>query len=150
MMAVVSAFAVSADWGYGLLVNTRDGNVVEFAFEYSPTATFEGNEMVITDDYNVESIRFDMADISNLTIKKPGSKIESVATGQAIKVAVGKDAVAVEGLAAGTTVRVHDAAGSIVATATAGADGRATVATDGLGKGVYVVSMAGNSFKFIR
>lgn len=150
MMAVVSAFAVSADWGYGLLVNTRDGNVVEFAFEYSPTATFEGNEMVITDDYNVESIRFDMADISNLTIKKPGSKIESVATGQVIKVAVGKEAVAVEGLAAGTTVRVHDAAGAIVATATAGADGRATVATDGLGKGVYVVSMAGNSFKFIR
>lgn len=151
MMAVASASAVYAqEWGYGLLVNTRDGNVIEFAFEYCPIATFEGSEMVITDDYNVESIRFNMADINNLTIQKPGSKIESVTSGPVVKVAVSRDAVTVEGLKAGVAVRVHDAAGAIVATATAGADGRATIATDGLGKGVYVASMAGNSFKFIR
>lgn len=151
-MAVSIAFgAFSQDASdYSLLVNMMDGNVVEYEFENCPVATFEGDELVITDDLNEGSLRCNMADIANLTIKKPTVAVSEIEAASHLRIAVSKQAVSVAGLAEGAEVAVFDMSGVKVASAEAGADGVATVAVEQLGAGVFLVSMPGNSFKFVR
>lgn len=151
MMAVAAVFGAAAQSSsdYALQVNTRGGGVVEYAFEYTPEITFDGDEVVIIDEDMAEGMRFNMADILNLTIKKP-----SVGVADAVKadmtIAVTKETLSVNGLAEGAVVAVYNMSGALVASATAGNDGAVAIAVDGLGKGVFVATMPGNSFKFIR
>ncbi len=151
MMAVASVFAASAENGdgYSLLINTGDGNVVEYEFQYYPVATFDGDEMVITDEWSAESMRYNIADIVNMTIKKPATGVAEVSNNH-LKVAVTKDNIRVTGLAEGASIAIYNMAGSMVASATAGKDGSVNIAVNGLGTGVFVATMPGNSFKFIR
>ena len=151
MMAMASVFGLSAQdsSGYNLLVNTANGNVVKYAFEYCPTATFDGDEIVIIDEDHAEGMRYNMADIVNLTIGKPGTGIDKVMAAN-LSIAVTKTALAVEGLAEGGVVSIYSVSGAQVAKGVAGADGKVVIAIDGLGSGVFVASMPGNSFKFIR
>lgn len=154
ILAVVSAFSASAEdiKDYFLLVNTNDGNAVEFAFEYYPVATIEGDELVIKDDLHAESIRYNISDVKNLTLKgvpRPDS-IDDVTGGQLVKVSVTKQSVSISGLEEGATVNIYDISGKLVASAAAGADGSVVIAVDGLGSGIFVASMPGNTFKFIR
>lgn len=151
MMAVASVFAASAENGdgYSLLINTGDGNVVEYEFQYYPVATFDGDEMVITDEWSAESMRYNIADIVNMTIKKPATGVAEVNNNH-LKVAVTKDNIRVTGLAEGASIAIYNMAGSMVASATAGKDGSVNIAVNGLGTGVFVATMPGNSFKFIR
>lgn len=152
IMAVASAFAASAqDTGeYFLVVNTNDGTVVKFAFEDCPTATFEGEEMVITNEFQEESIRFNMSDIESLKVEGNNTSVDNIADGQLLTVAVTRQSVSVSGLKEGATVNIYDLSGRIVASATAGSDGSVVIAVDGIGTGVFVASMPGNTFKFIR
>lgn len=152
ILAVVAAFTASAqdNKDYYLLVNTNDGNTVEFAFDYYPVATFEGDEMVITDEQHAESIRYDMGDIANLQITGKSNAVDNIADGQLLKVSVTKQNVSISGLEEGAAVNIHDMSGKLVASATAGSDGAVVIAVDGLGSGVFVASMPGNTFKFIR
>ncbi|MCM1006046.1 MAG: hypothetical protein NC548_57830 [Lachnospiraceae bacterium] len=149
--AIALAFTASAaDYDYTLLVNTKEGNVVEFEFKYYPVATFEGDEVVITDDHNLEAMRYDMADIANFTFKKTVSGIDEVTPDSAVKVRITKEYMKVSGLKAGAVVNIHDIAGAKVAGGTADADGNVHIALEGLGSGVFVASMPGTTFKFIR
>ncbi|MBD5355764.1 MAG: hypothetical protein HDR88_02005 [Bacteroides sp.] len=148
IMALASAFTVSA-YDYSLLVNTKDGNVVEYQFEFNPVATFDGDEMIIVDDYTGVDTRFNMADIINLTIKKPDSAVGKIETPH-LTIGVTKDHLSVSGLDKGSCVNIYNLSGATVASAVAGEDGTVNIAVDGLGSGVFVASMPGNSFKFIR
>lgn len=150
-MAVVAAFAASAqsDEGYSLLINTNDGSVVEYEFQYYPVATFDGDEMVITDEWSAESMRYNIDDIVNMTIKKPVVKVTEISDAH-LKVAVTKDTLRVSGLSEGASVTIFNLSGSIVASAVAGKDGSVNITVNGLGSGVFVATMPGNSFKFIR
>lgn len=151
MMAVAAVFAASAenDNGYSLLVNTNNGNVVEYEFEYCPVATFDGDEVVISDELHAESMRYDMADIVSFTIKKPTVGVSEISEAN-LKVAVTKDTLSVSGLAQGAPVNVYNLAGAMVASAVAGNDGSVRIDVSRLGAGVFVATMPGNSFKFIR
>lgn len=150
IVAVASAFTLSAqDSGYAVQVNTIDGNVIEYAFEFSPTATFDGDEIVIIDEDHADYMRYNMADIANITIKKPGSGIADVEKA-GLMISVTKEALTVSGLAEGAAVGIYNMSGAQVACGVANAEGRVVVAIDALGSGVFVASMPGNSFKFIR
>ena len=148
-MAVAAVFGAAASEGYSLLVNTKDGNIVKYAFEYTPEVTFDGDEMVVIDEDLAEGMRFNMADILNLTIEKP-----TVGVGSAVKadltIAVTKSTLTVAGLKEGAAVGIYNMSGVQVASAAADNDGNVVIAIDGLGKGVYFATMPGNSFKFIR
>lgn len=152
VMAVAMAFGAMAQGAsdYSLLVNMMDGNVVEYEFEYCPVATFEGDELIITDDLSDSSLRCNMADIVNLTIKLPSVAVSEIDAASHIKIAVSKQTVTVNGIAENMAVAVFDMSGMKVAEAKAGADGVAVVPVAQLGKGVFLVSMPGNSFKFVR
>lgn len=149
-LAVASSAVVQASTSYSLLVNTADGNTVEYEFEYLPVATFEGDVMIITDDRSLEGTRFAMDNVINMTIKSATSAVESVAGAAHLKISTANDVLSVSGLEAETQVMVYDAAGKLVASANAGQDGCISLNIGNLAKGVYVVAMPKQSFKFIR
>lgn len=151
IMAVAAVFGAAAQNSndYALLVNTKDGAVVEYSFEYTPEVTFDGDEIVVIDEDMAEGMRFNMADILNLTIKKPSVGVADVAKAD-MTIAVTKESLSVSGLAEGAVVSIYNMSGALVASATAGNDGAVVIAVDGLGAGVFMTTMPGNSFKFIR
>lgn len=148
-MAVAAVFGAAASEGYSLLVNTKDGNVVKYAFEYTPEVTFDGDEMVVIDEDLAEGMRFNIADILNLSIEKPTVGVENV-TKADLTVAVTKQSLSVSGLKEGAIVCIYNMSGARVASAVAGNDGSVTIAVDNLGSGVFAATMPGNTFKFIR
>lgn len=148
--ATFSAYAQQV-YDYTLLVNTKEGKVVEYEFKYFPVASFEGDELVITDDAHAESMRYNMADITNFTFKKALSGVENVTDQKAdLRIIVTKEYLKVSGLTAGERVDIHNLTGYRVATACADADGYVCIELDNIGTGVFIASMPGNTFKFIR
>lgn len=149
-LALVPSALVQASSSYSLLVNTVDGNTVEYAFEYLPVATFEGDVMIITDDRSAESVRYAMENVRNMTIKSSTSGVENVAETNHIKVSTANDILTVSGIEPGSKLMIYDASGRLVANAVSDDAEFVSVNIGNLGKGVYVVSMPNNSFKFIR
>lgn len=149
LVAAVFTTAAAPTYDYTLLVNTKAGSTVEFAFVDYPTATFEGDEVIIADDAHLQDVRFDMADIENFTFSKT-TGIDQVKADSDIQIRLTKEALAASGLKAGATVNIYNLTGTLVATARADADGNAYVALEGIGTGVFVASMPGTTFKFIR
>lgn len=150
IMAMILAFAGFAqDNSYALQVNTKDGKTVKYEFGYNPVATFDGDDMVITDDLTGISTHYNMAEIENLTILKPATAVAEIAAPDFI-VKISRENISVAGLRAGDRVSVVNVSGATVASAVAEQDGSINIAIDSLGSGVFVVSMPGNSFKFIR
>ena len=151
-LALAPCVALGAEKSYSLFVNTADGKTVEYAFEYLPIATFEGDEMIITDDRNVKGTRFAMDNVVNMTLKADTdpSAVDKIAEAGHVKVAVAGDVLTVSGLEAGSGLTVYDAAGKTVASATADEYGTAELNIGNLGKGVFVAAMPNYSFKFIR
>lgn len=149
-LALAPAAIVEADNSYSLLVNTLDGNTVEYAFEYLPVTTFEGDEMIITDDRSAESMRYAMDNVLNMTIKSVDTGVEMVADRNHIRISTLNGLLTVAGVEAGSGMTVYDAAGNIVASATADMNGCISINIANLGKGVYVATTPKHSFKFIR
>lgn len=150
VLALAPFASVKADNTYSLLVNTSDGNTVEYAFEYLPIATFEGDMMIITDDRNANGTRYAMDNVVNMTIKAASSGVDNVVEVSHIKVAIANDILTVEGLGPDNNLMIYDAAGRLVASGIGDISGCASIDISGLGKGVYAVSTPKNSFKFIR
>ena len=151
-LALASFASIKAETSYSLLVNTVDGQTVEYSFEYLPIATFEGDEMIITDDRSIDGMRFAMDNVVNMTFKVESetSAVDSVTEASRIKVSVAGDLLKVSGLEAGARLVVYDASGKIVASVNADQYGATDVNVGNLGKGVFMVAIADFSFKFIR
>ena len=149
-LALASFVSIKAETSYSLLVNTTDGNTLEYDFEYLPIATFEGDMMIITDDRSPEGTRFAIDNIVNMTIKTTDTGVASIEGNNHIKVSAINGILAVTGLEAYSKLAIYDAAGKAVASATADQEGSVKLNIGNLGKGVYVASMPNYSFKFIR
>ncbi len=149
-LVLMPSALIQASSSYSLLVNTVDGATVEYAFEYLPVATFEGDVMIISDDRSAESVRYAMENIINMTFKSASTEVESVAETNLIKISTANDILTVAGVANGSQLKIYDVAGKLVAAAIADEAGSVSVNIANLGKGVYVVTMPEHSFKFIR
>ena len=150
-LAMAPCASVKAETSYSLFVNTVDGQTVEYAFEYLPIATFEGDEMIITDDRSIDGTRFAMDNVVNMTVKPSDtSAVGNIDEAGHIKVSVAGDILTVSGLESGSRLVVYDASGKAVASAAADQHGIAGLNIGSLGKGVFVAAMSNYSFKFIR
>lgn len=156
MLCIAGAVGVSAQHSnvgrHILVVNTVEGEPVEFAFQTDPIATIEGAELVIT-DINDERILYPIADLVNLTFKiDPNyNSVEGVgAEATTLRVSLTRTAVIVSGLEPGVKVALYAAEGVMAAIAGADADGVVTLSTEALPKGVYSVAAPGHPFKFIK
>ncbi|MDE7418655.1 MAG: T9SS type A sorting domain-containing protein [Muribaculaceae bacterium] len=150
-IALIPTALAQGSNSYSLLVNTTDGNSYEYDFEYLPVATFEGDVMIITDDRNVEGMRYAMENVVNMTIKSGDtSEVTEVADANHIKISTANGILTISGVDADVKVLIYDASGKLVASEVSDNAGCASINIGNLGKGVYVVSMPKHSFKFIR
>lgn len=152
-LSIFAARAEEQRLVYSLLINTQSGETIEYEFAKEPKATFQGNNLLISLGDRQDVAVYPMGDIKNITFegKKDISGVDEV-SGQAdhITVKISDTEVNIAGLSSGATVQVYSAAGALVASATADAEGCISISTDGLSQGVYVVTIPGHSFKFIK
>lgn len=149
-LALAPSALLQASNSYTLLVNTTDGNTVEYDFEYLPVATFEGDVMIITDDRSKEGMRYAMDNVINMTFKSEEAGVKEINEKNHIKISTSNGVLNVSGLDAGVNLVICDASGKIVTSAFADDAGSVSINIANLGKGVYVVSTPKHSFKFIR
>ncbi len=147
VVALTALLGARAEERSSLIVNTTAGDKVEFKFIEQPEMTFEGDDVVITDLAGT-TVRYDMADVENITFSKY-TDVKEVATDH-VTVQVTRSLVAVSGLEAGASVAIYNVDGMALASAAAGADGTLTIPVEDFPKGVYIVVMPGHNFKFIR
>lgn len=149
LTVAAAAFAIGlaqADYT-SLYVNTNEGASVEIRFDECPVATFEEETLVITDD-SEQRLEFPMVDIKNITFKTV-SGVDDVKIAD-ITISITTESILVEGLGEGQQMRLFDVAGTPVSLAVADSNGHASADISKLNKGIYVVSMPGRSFKFIK
>lgn len=146
----VAAMAQHVDMLYTMHVNNKSGQTVDYKFKVEPTITFSDNQMTM-ETYVGSQVKYVLDDVENITFSGETNSIATAAQGGS-KVAVYtvNGDIVISGMKSGSKADVYDAAGSRVATASADADGQATVRTGNLTKGVFVVNVPGNSFKFTK
>lgn len=133
-----------------LVVNTVDGQTINYKFADKPVATFENEDLVLTLE-STERVTYPMEQIAKLTFASDTDGIESVTTpGSSLDVTVTSTFIAIQGLNPGEEVRLFDLNGRLIAAAQSDADGAVEIAVEGLEKGVYVVATPRHSFKFIK
>lgn len=142
----VCGLMAQEDMTQALTVYTDNGEVV-FLFRDKPEMTFDGEDALLSTTKG-ESVRFPMAEIKNIVFGTVNSVKGVDATG--VTVSLEGDLLAVSGLEAGAQVKVFTTAGAAVAGASASADGRVEIQLGHLSAGVYVASIPGHTFKFIR
>lgn len=146
----VAAMAQHVDMLYTMHVNNKSGQTVDYKFQVEPTITFTDNQMTV-ETYVGSQVKYVLDDIENITFSGETNSIAAVTQGGS-KVAVYtvNGDIVISGMKPNCKVDVYDAAGSVVATASSDANGQATVGIGNLSKGVFVVNIPGNSFKFIK
>lgn len=149
-LAVTVPTVSKADTSYTLLVNTTDGNTVEYDFENLPIATFEGDVMIITDNRNPDCTRFEMDNVVNMTFKSSDSGVDEITEASNVRISVTDGCLNISGLKPGVRITVYHASGNAIISDVADQYESVAVGISHLGKGIYVVSAPGCSFKFIR
>ena len=151
LLAVVAlAFYATASDFY-MIVHLKDESTVNFAFANKPSATFEGNEMVITDQSDPENpSRFIISDVVKMTVSdEPGLKVAGL-NAEALTFSLHSGVLRGSGFEEGTLVRIFSAEGTVVESAAVSSDGTVEIGIANMPKGIYLVSAGKTSFKFIK
>lgn len=147
----LSARAQETELEYILSINTMSGETIDYLFSAKPVATFEGEDMLITLAGEEAVAAYPMADIKNITFSSKESGVdETQALQRNIVVRITKDSVAISGMEPESEMRIFSLAGELITVKRAGADGSVDYGTSGLVPGVYVVSIPGKTFKFMK
>lgn len=147
----LSARAQEAELEYILSINTVSGETVDYLFSAKPVATFEGDDMLITLTGKEAVAAYPMVDIKNITFSSKESGVEETQALQGnLVIRITNDSLAISGMEPDSEVRIFSLAGELITVKRAGADGSVDYATSGLVPGVYVVSLPGKTFKFMK
>lgn len=150
MLAGVSAIFADVDIPRRTMVlTTKGGETVEFRFVLDPIVTFSGTDMVLT-DINDDKVTFPIGNVAYMKFADDTTGIDAVAGDDTLRITLLDGTLTADGLKEGALLTLHDMNGVAVASVRADGTGRAEVAVRDLAKGIYAVSAAGHSFKFIK
>ncbi|MBQ6693431.1 MAG: T9SS type A sorting domain-containing protein [Bacteroidaceae bacterium] len=131
-----------------LVIHLTDGTSVSFLLAERPRVTFAGDSLRIVSSVAEAALlrsevrRFEfVADAASSVVDVPTASGECV---------ISKNLLSVSGLNAGATVRLYSLDGRLVCTVCASAEGIATLSTDGLSAGVYVINFNSTTLKFLK
>ena len=125
---------------YALLVNVKDGKILEYRFKYMVLQTNED-----------APLKFILDDVDKLTFSGKITGIDKVVDkSSAIRISVSAGAVLVDGLKPADKVSLYGANGALLFSVKADTQGRATINVSRLATGVYIVYTPTNSFKFTK
>lgn len=138
-----------ATWSYAdearIVIKQKSGNETTLELSTHPVITFEGEEMVITNDFT--RISFPLDDVDNYTATN------GTATGIAPAKAnpqIMDGRIIFSGISQGTLVYVYSFDGRIVHKQTTDAFGKAEIFLNSLPKGTYIISVENSKIKVIN
>jgi hypothetical protein len=135
---------------YALLVNVKDGKILEYRFNIEPVISFSDKYMVLQTNEDAP-LKFILDDVDKLTFSGKITGIDKVVDkSSAIRISVSAGAVLVDGLKPADKVSLYGANGALLFSVKADTQGRATINVSRLATGVYVVYTPTNSFKFTK
>lgn len=127
-----------------ITIKQKSGNETILQLSTNPVITFEGEDMVITNDFS--RIFVPLADIDAYTVNDGTAGISPVTS----KPQFAKGHVVFSGLPKGSSVNVYSLEGKCVVKQKADSSGYADVSLESLPKGTYVVSASNSSIKVIN
>lgn len=142
-MLVVAATSY-ADNDTCLIIKQKSGNETIFEFSTNPIITFEGEEMVVTNDFTKIYVPLD--DIAEYLVNNGTSGIKDVS----IIPQFTSGHVVFSGLSKDTPVYVYTLDGKIISKQNPNDVGCADVNIENLPKGVYIISTNNNKIKVIN
>lgn len=154
LFAACAAIASSAEETGMVTVTRTDGGQTHFWALAEPHATFtdDGVEVDFNHSDSRRQVYYPLDEFVSLTY----SKFDKALTGAADAAAagpvfgLGDSTIEASGLQPGSQMYIISAAGITVASATAAADGSASAAIGLLAPGIYAVSAAGHTYKFLK
>lgn len=145
--------AAAADYAYTLVVNKTDGSKVNFLFENTPLATFDNDNINITEVVSGLVFTYPLTDVVDMTFDKEiiPDGVENLGLGGSdVAFGLNKETLDVYGAPEGSVVYVYDLKGYLRAQASVTADGKASVRIADFEPGAYIVKVGNNTFKFIH
>ena len=127
-----------------IVIKQKSGNETVFELSTNPVITFEGEEMVITNDFT--SISFPLEDIDSYTADN-GTTTAIVSTKE--KPMFDNGRILFNGIAKGTPISVYSLDGRLISKQMTDAD-KAEVPLISLPKGTYIISVENNKIKVIN
>ncbi|MBR7167121.1 MAG: T9SS type A sorting domain-containing protein [Bacteroidaceae bacterium] len=131
-----------------LVVHLTDGTSVGFLLAERPRVTFAGDSLRIVSSVAEAAVlrsevrRFEfVADAASSVFDVPTVSSECV---------ISENQLSVSGLSSGATVRLYSLDGHLLRTAGASDAGVASLSTDGLSAGVYVINFNSTTLKFLK
>lgn len=145
--------AAAADYAYTLVVNKSDGSKVNFLFENNPVATFDNENLNITEVMSGLEFSYPLSDVVDMTFDKEliPDGVENLDVSESnVAFGLNKETLDVYGAPEGTLVNIYDLKGALRAQGFVNADKKASVSIAGLEHGAYIVKAGNNTFKFIH
>ncbi|MBQ9650211.1 MAG: T9SS type A sorting domain-containing protein [Prevotella sp.] len=148
-LRLIISLLLFATWSYAdearIVIKQKSGNETTLELSTNPVITFEGEEMVITNDFT--RISFPLDDVDNYTANNgtttgitPVKANPQIMDGRIIFSSVPK----------GTPIYVYSLDGRIVNQLTTDAFGKAEVSLKSLAKGTYIISAEKSKIKVIN
>lgn len=127
-----------------IIVKQKGGNKTVLELSTNPVITFDGEEMVMTNDFTRVIIPLD--DIVEYTVHEVASGIKDVSVVPKFQ----NGRVIFHDIPQGSSIGVYTMDGKPVMTQVADAAACAEISIGSLPNGVYIISVLGNSFKIIN
>ena len=150
IMALAVCFTASAvDAAHTLVVKAKSGTETEFKFADEPFTYFADGQIIFSANNGLQSLMLDVADFDSFYFKTAEGGVTDAEL-QRVAFTLTPDAISAEHLAPNAAVKVFNAAGVLMLSATADADGAVTISITNLAAGTYVLSAGNYSFKFTK
>lgn len=145
-----SAMAQHINRDYAMHVNTTDGKAIEYRFDMEPVVSFSDGQMVVETNGDAP-VKFILDHVVKITFSGETTGIgHAVDKRPSLSVSVSTDELIINGMKAFDKVTVYGIDGSLLTSTNADANGHAVMNISHFGKGVFVVHMTTNAFKFIK
>lgn len=152
--AIIMALAVclgasAVEAAHSVVVKAKSGYGAEFKFADEPLVFFSDGQIVFSAKNGLQSLFLDVADFESFYFKTAEGGVTDAEL-QRVAFTLTPDAISAEHLAPNASVKVFNAAGVLMLSATADADGTVTLSITNLAAGTYVISAGNYSFKFTK
>ena len=149
MAMAVCVSAAALDATHSVVVKAKSGAETEFKFADEPLAFFSEGQIVFSANNGLQSLMLDVADFESFYFKTAEGGVTDAEL-QRVAFTLTPDAISAEHLAPNASVKVFNADGVLMLSATADADGTVTLSITNLAAGTYVLSAGNYSFKFTK
>lgn len=148
--ATVRTTVVSEEKTLYFVIHLKGGQHLSFPVEETPVVEHLGADFNVVTAASVRSVPWAEVEMFTLTEELPDTPPAGIDRTEDAQLSFGGHTVRLSHCRPGTSVRCHDAAGRLLETRTAGADGTVQLSLAARPAGTYVITTGTHTFKIIR